>query len=111
MLDADLPALESVLAEELVWIHGSSKKDGKASFLSGFAGGRLQCFRLDYSEVQIRIDGASAFVTGNVDMEVAVDGIRRAAKQRFCALWMAQLDGIRLLHWQATGIPVDTRAT
>ncbi|HEY0802821.1 MAG TPA: nuclear transport factor 2 family protein [Steroidobacteraceae bacterium] len=104
MLDADVPALESVLAEELVWIHGSSNKDGKASFLNGFASGRLQCFRLDYTEVEIRVYGTTAFVTGKLNMEVAVEGVRRAAMQRFCALWVSQQNGARLVHWQATAI-------
>jgi ketosteroid isomerase-like protein len=105
MLDADVAALSELLAENMVWVHASSSADSRASFLEGFRSGRLLCFRLDYSEIEIRIYDNAALVTGRVDMEVAVSGVRRTAQQRYVALWVTEQNRLKLAHWQSTTLP------
>ena len=41
MLAADPAAPDRLFDEDMVWIHASSKRDTKASFIGGIADGRL----------------------------------------------------------------------
>jgi ketosteroid isomerase-like protein len=102
MLAADVSALADLLADEVVWIHASSKRDTKISSLREFATGALRCSRLDHSQVEIRIYGPTALVTGVVEMEIAINGENRAAANRYTAVWADLESGSRLVLWQST---------
>lgn len=102
MLSPDVMALDQLLAEDLSWVHASSKVDDKASLLQGFRSGGLRCFRLDYRDQRIRIFGSAALVTGTVDMDVAVNNARRSSVSRYVALWAQREDVTQLVLWQST---------
>jgi hypothetical protein len=102
MLSPDVAALDHLLAQDVSWVHASSKVDDKSSFLQGFRSGSLRCLRLDYRDQRIRIFGSAALVTGTVDMDVAIGDTRRSSVSRYVALW-AQREGVtQLVHWQST---------
>jgi hypothetical protein len=102
MLSANVPILTDLLADEIVWIHASSKLDTKASFLREFSSGALRCVRLDHSEVASRVYGPTGLVTGVVDMEVVANGERRVAANRYTAVWANVGVGSKLVLWQST---------
>jgi ketosteroid isomerase-like protein len=108
MLAGDVDALAALLADDLIWIHASSKTDSKASFLQGFRDGALACFRLDYTPALTRLFAGGGMVTGTVEMEVAVDGARRSQISRYTCLWTDQGEGARLALCQSTRLPQDT---
>jgi len=105
MLTGDVAKLEPLLGPSMTWVHASSKVDDKSSFLQGFAAGTLQCFELNHRETDISIHGPIALVTGIVEMDVARNGERRIALNRYSCLWKAQGERIQLLMWQSTRIP------
>jgi hypothetical protein len=102
MLSSDVPSLEKLLAPEMIWIHASSKVDDRAAFLRGFGEGRLQCFALEHTHVDMRVYGPAVVVTGIIDMDVAVDGARRSTTNRYTSIWISQHDQYRLVLWQST---------
>lgn len=102
MLDGDVVALDALLAEDMAWVHASSKRDSKNSFLEGFATGTLRCFQLQHSDITIQILDGTALVTGIVQMDVAVLGERRNAANRFAAVWTSGASEPKLLYWQST---------
>jgi ketosteroid isomerase-like protein len=105
MLAADVPALANLLGDDLVWVHASSKSDSKASLLEKFEHGRLRCFRLDHSEIAIRTYGPVALIQGRLEMDVAADGGRRVAVNRFAAVWTSEHSSAKLVLWQSTRVP------
>jgi ketosteroid isomerase-like protein len=107
MLSCDVAALDTLTSAEMTWVHASAKVDDKQSFLEGFRTGRLRCFRLEHRETSIRVYGASALVSGIVDMEVAVEGERRSSSNRFSCLWVRGDADWQLACWQSTRIPPD----
>lgn len=107
MLSCDVAALDRLTSVEMTWVHASATVDNKESFLEGFRSGRLRCYRLEDRETSIHIYGASALVSGIVDMEVAVEGGRRNSSNRFSCLWARGDAGWQLVRWQSTRITPD----
>jgi Domain of unknown function (DUF4440) len=102
MLSGDPEALGDLLAEDLTWVHASSNIDDKSSFLRGIGDGYLKCFRLDHLQTNIRIYGPAALVTGVVEMDVAVAGVRRSSTNCYACLWAMIETRPRLVLWQST---------
>ena len=105
MLTCDLTALDRLFAADLTWIHSSSAVDDKASFLQGFGSGNLRCFRLDHSHDHIRLYDSAALVTGLVEMDVEVNGMRRSSTNRYSCLWVTRGGHPQLVSWQSTRVP------
>lgn len=102
MLAGDVRALDTLLAEDIVWVHASGKQDTKASFIEQFTSGRLRCVRLDHAKTTVRLFGMVALVTGLVEMEVVADGERRLSANLYSAVWVKGSTGLLLAHWQST---------
>ncbi len=107
MLAGDIGALRELLADDVVWVHASAGQDTKASFIEGFASGRLKCFRLDHADTQVRLHGHAAIVTGQVEMDVKLTGHRRVAANVFVAVWVRTTTGVQLSYWQSTRLPAS----
>jgi hypothetical protein len=104
MLVADLPVLANLFADDLVWVHSSSKLDTKRSLIEKFASGGLRCYRLDHSDVATRSYGSVAIVQGRLEMDVAVDGVRRMSVNRYAGAWAWASGAARLVLWQSTRV-------
>lgn len=104
MLAADLPVLAGLFADDLVWVHASSKLDTKQSLIEKFASGGLRCYRLDHSDVATRSYGSMAIVQGRLEMDVAVDGVRRTSVNRYAGVWALASGTARLVLWQSTRV-------
>jgi ketosteroid isomerase-like protein len=103
MLAGDVDALDRLLADDAVWIHGSSSVDTKSTFMEGFRTGRLQCFRFDQEHLFVRVYGPVALLSGIVDMEVAAsEGKRRSSKSRYTCVWVGDQGRFRMVFWQST---------
>jgi hypothetical protein len=102
MLDSDTVVLEKLLAEELIWIHASSKADDKKSLLQKFRMKSLQCLRLDHFDVSRRSYGTATLYMGLIAMDVWANGEPFQAVNRYAAVWVDSQEGIRLSYWQST---------
>ncbi|MEP9350740.1 nuclear transport factor 2 family protein [Xanthobacter sp. KR7-225] len=105
MLNGAEDDLDRLLAEDMLWVHGSSAVDGKSSFIAKFRAGDLRCFDLDYTEPSIRLYGRTALVSGTVNMDVAILGERRRSTNRYVCVWSLVGNAPQLVHWQSTRIP------
>ena len=110
MLTADVTTLGELLADEMSWVHASSRRDTRDTFIRGIGDKSLQPFRLDHSEVEIKIYDAVAVVTGLVAMEVAINGERATRDNRFTAIWVGDAGKARLVLWQSTSLPPTAAA-
>ncbi|MEH2488684.1 nuclear transport factor 2 family protein [Bradyrhizobium sp. AZCC 2230] len=104
MLAADLAGLDRLFADDLVWIHASSKSDTKKSLIGKFASGSLRCHRLDHSEVAICIYDSVAIVRGKLEMDVLADGTSRTSVNLFTGVWAGALGATKLVLWQSTRV-------
>jgi Domain of unknown function (DUF4440) len=104
MLTADLAGLYRLFADDLVWIHASSKSDTKQSLIEKFASGNLRCHRLDHSEVAIRFYDSVAIVQGKLDMDVSADGTSRTSVNLYTGIWAGAPGAAKLVLWQSTRV-------
>ena len=106
LLSADVADLARLFADEMVWIHGSAKSDGKSGMLDAVGSGRTKYLRIESSERQVRFVGDVAFVDGYVAMELDLAGEIKRINSRFTICWARIADDWRIVHWQSTPVRV-----
>lgn len=102
-MDAD--ALAPLLADDLIFVHSSSAKDSKQSFLSAMLSGALLYRKLESSEIEARDMGGWVLVTGKLAVVQFANGRREEYGERFTATYVFQTGRWQLYCWQATRLP------
>ena len=105
MVEADRDALEAILADDLVYIHTTGVVDSKSSLIESIVSGAVDYTRLVPAETTLRLVGNVALVTGTADLGVLAGGTTHAARIRFTEVYVATVDGWRLVSWQSTRVP------
>ncbi len=98
MVALDLPALQTLLADDLIYTHSSAKVDGKQSLIEAMTSGANAYTALEASGVTARDLGGVVMVTGQAAMTVSLSGRPTSFRVRFLDVWV-QRDG----QWQMTG--------
>lgn len=105
MIEADFPALEKLLADDLVYVHSSGSVESKEQFLDTIRSGRLRYKRIVAEETRIKSAGNIAVVTGRSSVEVEREGKPQSFRVRFTAVYEKSGAGWRLSAWQTTRLP------
>lgn len=106
LLAGDLPALQRLLAEGLVYVHSTGACDRRDSYLAKLAGGSLRYLELDFSELQVQLLQQAATVSGRMSALVSKDGQRKSVASLFMTVWACGADGEWRLHaHQGTPLP------
>lgn len=105
MVAEDVKTLETLLDDSLVWVHGSAKKDSKASFLAGFGGSGPKYLEFQLSDVVIRCAGEFAIVNGIQKLRCTIQGTEFNRSTRFVNVWSAHDGKPRMMTWQSTPMP------
>ncbi len=104
MIRADVAALADMFADDMAWIHGSAKVDGKAGVLHTIASGKTRYLEINRSEQTVRLYGPVALVGGIADMTLEIGGETRTLKNRFTIGWLNDGGGWKVVNWQSTPI-------
>lgn len=90
--DADM--VESLMADDLVHIHGTGQIDGKAAYIAGLRS-KYIFHRIERGEIDIRVYGDVAIVTGPLSQSVSVKGIDKINEISAIVTqsWMRGADG------------------
>ncbi|HEX7982520.1 MAG TPA: nuclear transport factor 2 family protein [Duganella sp.] len=102
LLSADVAELTRLFADDLLWIHGSGKSDGKTGMLDNIGSGRTKYLRIESSQRKVRFFGDIAFVDGAVAMELNLAGEIKQVNSRFTICWARTADDWQIIHWQST---------
>ncbi|BAI96209.1 hypothetical protein Sj15T_05310 [Sphingobium sp. TA15] len=73
LVSADLAVLDSLLADDLVHVHGTGKIDDKEEYLRGVAG-KYKFHAIQRGDLNIRVFGDLAIVTGRLSQTVSLQG-------------------------------------
>jgi 3-hydroxyisobutyrate dehydrogenase-like beta-hydroxyacid dehydrogenase/ketosteroid isomerase-like protein len=106
MIDSDVAALETLLGDDLVYTHSTSLVDSKASYLDKLRSRKVVYRKVERPEESIQVHGDTAVITGEVRLEVLVDGSPRAMRSRFTNVWAKRPRGWQMVAWQSTPLPV-----
>lgn len=98
MLAGDLPALQGLLADALVYVHSTGGCDSKDSYLAKLSGGGLKYLEVNFSELHVQVLQQAAVVSGRMAAVISKDGQRKNVASLFMTVWGCGADGVWRLH-------------
>lgn len=105
MTQADLPALERVLAADLSYGHSNGRIDDRASLLDALRARKLVYRSMRVSELTVRFAGDSALVRGRADVSVGPDGREESFALRYLAVYAWRERRWQLTAYQSVKLP------
>ena len=105
MIEADAVALEALLADSMVYTHSSATTDGKASYIAGVKAKKWQYRQIDRPVEDIQVHGDAVIVTGQVRIDILIDGKPKIMNSRYTDVWVKGAKGWQMVAWQSTPIP------
>lgn len=106
LLAADMPALQGLMADDLVYVHSTGACDRKASYLSKLSGGGLRYLELGFNGLNVQLLHQAAVVSGHMAAVISKDGQRKPVASIFMTVWGCGADGVWRLHaHQGTPLP------
>ena len=105
MCAADLDTLNQLFSDSLVYTHSTASADTKASYLAGIRAKKWQYRKIERPIEDIQVHGDCAVITGQVRIEIVVDGTPKTLSSRFTNVWVKGGKGWQMVAWQSTPIP------
>ena len=102
---SDVPALERIFADDMVYIHSNGVPDTKAAVLHSFASGELKISRFDAEEIKVRQIGDVMVAVGLVHVDLVNKGTAAKFDLRYTAIYVNQGGQWRLAHVQNARVP------
>ncbi len=104
-LAGDAGALDSMMTDDLTFMHPDGTVETKEQFLDAVRTKRYQYKSLTDEERQIRIHDKTGIVSGVCRIVVTVGGQDIDVRVAFTELWVKIGKGWRMVVWQATQAP------
>jgi hypothetical protein len=105
MIDADAVALDTILSDDLTYIHTSTREDSKKSLIKSLESGSLSYESIDTEGVKVRIYGDAAVVTGSAAIKVSSGGRLLEFSILFTDVYAQREGRWRMVAWQSTRKP------
>ena len=104
MIAADVATLEKLFADDLMWVHGTSRVETKAGLLEAIRTGSTRYLSIDVADERIRQFGEVILLSGVVTMKLEIGGEDRDVLSRFTLVWHRTGAGWRAVNWQSTPV-------
>lgn len=101
----DFPAMEKLIADDLVYIHSSSVVDTKQSYIESMRSGMVKYKVMRRSDVKVRTFGCIATLTGLGNFDVQLNDKDLSIELRFHSIWAKRDGKLQFVSWQATRTP------
>lgn len=102
---ANVAELEKLLDDKYLHIHGTALVENKAKFLDAFKTGARKYDPINLEEVEVRVFGNSAVVTGKFNLKAYVRDKTIEGTNRFGLVMAKSGNGQKIVSFQATAIP------
>ena len=104
-VQGDVPALDRIFADDLVYFHSNGLSDPKAAVLQSFSSGDLKISRFEAEDLQVRQIANVMVATGLVHVELVNKGNPAKFDIRFTAIYASQGGQWRAVHIHNARIP------
>ena len=105
LLKQDIDALESLIGDDLHYVHSSATAEDKALYLSRLRDRYYVYHGLQNLAREWRIFNDLALCNGDVLIEVEVKGTRKSIKSRYLQVWAKRASGWQMISWHSTPMP------
>lgn len=102
---ANVSELEKILDDKYIHIHGTALVESKAQFLEAFKNGSRKYDPIKIEDINVRVFGSSAVVTGKFNLKAVVRGKAIEGVNRFGLVLVKTQNGQQVVSFQATAIP------
>lgn len=107
-VQGDVPALDRIFADDLVYFHSNGLSDPKSGVLQSFSSGDLKISRFEAEDLQVRAIGNVMVATGLVHVELVNKGNPAKFDIRYTAVYANQGGQWRLAHIQNARMPAKS---
>lgn len=101
----DLGVLGKLLGDDLTYTHSTGALQTKAQLLDDLKSGKLQFKKIEPSDLQVRVYGATAIINGTAKLAVVSDGQPKDVNIRFTDVWVNRAGRWQMVAWQSTKLP------
>ena len=105
MRKQDWPALEARLADDLVYVHSTARRETKAEHVGNLRAGKPHYRGIAPRERSARVYGDVGVVNGISDMHVENAGKEQRFTIRYLAVYARIADRWQMTAWQSTKVP------
>jgi ketosteroid isomerase-like protein len=102
LMEGDLPTLERVLSDDLVYTHASGWRQTKAELLASLRSGELVYHSFTSDGLKMRIFGSTVVVTGHAEAKVRAKGQELNVSLLYLEVYVKQEGRWQLAAWQST---------
>jgi ketosteroid isomerase-like protein len=104
LLSNDFPALESLLADDLTYVHSNGHLDTKDTYIGVLRSGATRYLSMAMSGLRVRLEGNTAVVTGSFEARVQTRNGEVNPKPRVLIVYVKRDGRWQMLAWQSTNI-------
>ncbi len=90
LLTGDSQGLDGLLSDALVYVHSTTTRDTKASYLRKISDQVLRYLRLEFSDLQVQVTEGAALVTGAMTATVRKEGQEIQVSSVFLTVWVPE---------------------
>ena len=106
VVKSDIPALERVLASDLVYTHSGGTRDTRTSFIENARTGKLKYEKLDHQKIEVQmIKSDVAFVAARAEVRVVSGGKPVDMKVSLLHVFVKRQGRWQLLAHQSARLP------
>ena len=105
MCQKDIPTLNALLADDLVYTHSSARLDTKKSLISGMESGTTVYMAIEPSDVKAQDCGDAVVLTGVARICVTTNGNPISFGVRFTDVYVNKGEQWQMVAWQSTRLP------
>ena len=105
MAAQDIDALNTLLADDLIYTHSSARLDTKQSLIVGMTSGSTVYTGCEPSDVKAQDLGDTVVLTGVAQIKVTANGAPNAFGVRFTDVYARRGGRWQMVTWQSTRLP------
>lgn len=101
----DVAALNTIIADDLVYTHSNARQDTKASLIANMQSGQTAYQAIDTSDVVAQDLGDAVVLTGVAQIKVSSNGNPNSFGVRFVEVYAKREGDWKMVTWQSTRTP------
>ena len=106
MTHQDIKALQSMLADDLIYCHSNGRCENKAQLLESIRTGRIVYHSVDILSLRPRPAAGAVIVNGSIAVDGSMDGLPLKMQLVYRGVYVRRDGQWRLAAWQAARLPV-----
>lgn len=102
LVDANLSSLDTLISDDVRYIHTNGIVDSKASLIESLASGKRKYLSIIAVEQEVRQYGDLHIITGEIKIQYIARGDTYEALLAHTSVWLERSDQAQLISWHSS---------